>query len=462
MQRAGQFLGAVLFHRGDVSESPVSQTITVNKKALGFTTPTGGTVGPMVACPANGALPDYTTTTYFVKSYHAHTRLAGHVRFAWDATNLGDYAAASPNIPKDYASFKNQTLSQNYGSPTASVSPFIGGIGLAADDDSYDWAITKLNGIGSGWLYGAEGLNLVYTKKDANYPDNTVFVDMAAGVSGVNSPRTQFGGISFSESREDGYQKRSPNGTWVTDKTHNTVAVRDGVFNLNAIGNRFWKNLRIVNITDYSLLGITSANSSTIALSNSIIIVFAANHHNTGVDYSSNGNIMSGVATNAAGTGYTLESPEVIAADGTSPYGTGALPLAMINTATGFVTGYRMSLGGSSYSGSPTVSLHTKNGGSGASTGAVSVLPAPETQEAKLATSWTGAHEGWPILAQLAFADFVIDGIDGTKNWSLWELDFTGARVQQIPLTMKTATQVQILLSTGQTVKPTIFYELSC
>ena len=453
VQRAGQFLGAMLFHRGDVSEGQISKTITLNKKALGFATATNGPVGGMTAYPANGVAPLFTSGGYFVKAYHALTRLVGNVRIAWDATNSGDFVTGHP---ANYVTLKAQTLTQNYEATT--------GVNLVAEDDSWEWAVSKNNGVNSGWLFGAEGLNLLYTQRSttlATHPtdanENKVFVDMVAGVSGVDSPSTQFGGVSFNDVREDGYQVRGLNGTYPADTTHNTLAVRDGVFNKNANDNRFWKNLRIVNISDFTLLGITSANNSTIAASNSIVIVFATNHHNTGVNYISNGKMVTSLTVGAPDSIAYTEPPEVTFADST---GTGATAVAMITG--GVVTGIRVTNPGSKYT-APTYGFHNKvNPTRSAVAGVVAVDTAPESQEAKIQLAYPAdGLEGWPTLAQHGFADFVIDGIDGTKNWSLWELDFAGQRVQQIPLTMKNATQVQILLSTGQTVKPTIFYELS-
>ena len=68
---------------------------------------------------------------------------------------------------------------------------------------------------------------------------------------------------------------------------------------------------------------------------------------------------------------------------------------------------------------------------------------------------------GYPILQSHCHADFTIDGIDGTKNWTVYELALTGERKSIIPYESKTATSIRIILDSAKTVLPTVFYELS-
>ena len=92
------------------------------------------------------------------------------------------------------------------------------------------------------------------------------------------------------------------------------------------------------------------------------------------------------------------------------------------------------------------------------------VVDAPERENkvgVNTAITLEASTGGWPLLATYCHADFTIDGIDGTKNWTVYELALTGERKSIIPYESKTATSIRIILDSAKTVLPTVFYELS-
>lgn len=430
LSNGSTWLMAIVLHRGDIATLPITKTVVLNHRALN-------------SMPDAAAMQAATLTYSFTQagspaSYQTVMPSARQV-VRWDTVNPNDLTIGNAWRTDINKSTELQLNDHGFNS------------GNAAQFEVSDWVFGRGNTtVWGNYEYPTSAIR--YVKRVNNKPAE-VFADRQAGLMGISTPRTQALVSSGKFAQGVASHVRKGNVIAVANTNKNVVAEQGYAYVANFKGNRFWENLSVDFIEDGTLLGVTSADLRPIAETDRMVVVASSNYYNTGQSHLPCEKIISSI-TLAGGTGYPDISEWAISQS------SAAQASVIVTSVGGVPTSWRIV----SQSGNFTTTALTAsrvNGGAGTGLAFTFTLAdAPESAEAKMETPFGGAQEGWPILQKRFVVSFSLIGIDMRKNWVLYELDFTGKRVSQLPVVKRIRSGIKVRIDSSRTAQPAVFFEL--
>lgn len=435
--------GALAFLRGDVSERPVDEVRILNDRALSYyanTSDPGIAVGGPV---------------------HGYKQIMGSVE---DRVSCMVGRINTKYYPTSDPTYGTQAYAAAW-LAAVDVQPLQQAIKFANGGETQRWLAedprnTGLNAAGE-FLYNA----LMFTK------DNSFFFDTLAGVSGLNTPRTQTATIYSKFTRKSGSRHRRGKGYSAASPALADKAVPAPSYEKNIFGTRYWSNMEIDYADDGVFIGIASYDDRPISESTRILVGCGGRSYNTGATWKSSQKTIKTV-TVVDNKNINFTSPPVITAtsnnsntfeQGNEFYAVGVLS----GGNTGTLIDVKIINSGNNYPDTTTVAV------SGQPTIVLScVLEDDDPQkEIMINTPYLAdGNEGWPVLQSCILARFNVRGIDTSRPWALYEYDFAGNRVgvhptKKIPAVMDGATVVkpagiQVRIETTKLSGPSLYFTL--